>query len=835
MAYVTRHDRPACYLAHVWFEGSKKCEACFWEIDCESAAQGGRPEKHEINPAFVPLCDETPTTQGWTLPKAENMTMDAAIEVDKEQNKVFNCATLSKDGPLKPHCHEKTSWWSDTSLACQKCAWRGDCRNEANERDKFEAAARRDALVMARQYEGRPTTGRPSLTGCEKCGMSAMRPIISHDREGTRIIDRSLCRPCYYDLKRQGVFDDVEVVPYKDEKQRQIDRTKAAKKSWLNDVTIDPDDYVTIEYDKPDCHDKKEEPMKTETLKSDALTAGHRINGCTLESLVGKGSFGEVWKAKTEDGKVVALKVALDPEFARMVQTEEKLQHSLDHKGIVKTLGANPSNEPPYIMMEYIEGENLRDKIKREGGLSEAGAVEVFKDLVTALDYAHQNGVIHRDIKPENILIAKNGQIKLTDFGLGKMLDTARSSLFASGVSRTGTGRDIVGTLNYMSPEQKKGEDVDKRTDIYAVGVVLFELLTGELPDRAEKPSDHRAYLPKALDAIYASCCARLEKRFTSTKAVLHAISYYEDHPEELPPTTFQKITRVITAPMRLVLWATCWTVFAATMACKVVTRPIEWLHKRSAKRLGRRPVYESLADEFEKDAGEWAATADRMKRRALEAEGRAAQLGKKASGLEVDLMAARVAKTKVIQPDHGNLAGIGMAGDRTERAMPSIYGVSGVTRVQDYSAFDVEGWDGRCGSVKAFNRVAGKGSHQTNMLKAGELPFRESFDVLGIQVSLLSKNGSRLNTILFDEAASVLCAEFEINSKRVVSRVVVDMDSKNDGKTACLKFEEPFHIGKGECFGVRYVIDQGSDSVKDMGGIDVRTVLIGQIRTQVQ
>ena|GEM_PF-5921818 len=568
---------------------------------------------------------------------------------------------------------------------------------------------------------------------------------------------------------------------------------------------------------------REERAMKaTEEEKAGTLYEGYRINGCTLGRKLGQGSFGEVWSATTEDGRAVALKIALEPEFARMLAEEGRIAHGLDHPGIVDILGSNPGNSPPYVMMELVEGKSLRDRIRDEGAFTIDAAVNIIEQIALALDHAHKAGVIHRDIKPANVLLAVDGTVKVTDFGLGKMLDTARSSLMASGVSRTASGVDLVGTINYMSPEQKRGEAADARADVYALGVVFFELLTGELPDRAEKPSDHRREVPPALDAIFASCCARLERRFSSMRAVLNAIQYFRERPEEVPPTTLQKVVRVVTAPARAILWCALWAVFALTTFWKVAMRPVEVIHRMAAKRLGRRPVFESRMEEIEKEAEEWAAVADRMKRRALDAEGREAAVRKRVGDLEVDLQAMRA---------QGGLQGVRDKGVRRTEG----FSIPGLVRTKPFSAYDVERWDGSSGSTKLFTSIAGKSIAETNLQKPAELPFRAAFDALGIQVALTASDGTRLSRDILDKAASTLAVDFSINMKSVYVRPVCDLDDCGDGKTFRISWPDPYRIGCGETFRLTMIADFGCDEVRGLGGIKIRGSLNGNSREKVE
>jgi tRNA A-37 threonylcarbamoyl transferase component Bud32 len=205
--------------------------------------------------------------------------------------------------------------------------------------------------------------------------------------------------------------------------------------------------------------------------------------------LVGAGGMGAVYKARQPNlDRVVALKIVQsptgddDPVFAERFAREARAMAKLDHPNIVTIHESGEAGGLPYMLMEYVDGITLREAMA-DKVLTTAEALAVIPQICDALDYAHRNGVVHRDIKPENILIDQTGRVKIADFGLAKLAD-------ASGISLTHT-RQAMGTPHYMAPEQwEKPTAVDHRADIYALGVVLYELLTGELPlGRFDLPS----------------------------------------------------------------------------------------------------------------------------------------------------------------------------------------------------------------------------------------------------------------------------------------------------------------------------------------------------------
>ncbi len=266
------------------------------------------------------------------------------------------------------------------------------------------------------------------------------------------------------------------------------------------------------------------------------LNQGDRIQNYLLEACVGRGSFGEVWRGRHHMfGDVVAIKVPTDPQYVRNLQREGVAIHGLKHPNIVRAIDLDPYGDPPYFIMEYVNGPSLRqviDHYKKDFPISSAMAI--MQGVLQGLTAAHGDGLVHRDIKPANILLnvaieslaaISESSVKVTDFGLGQVCGVTTQSMMQSGSLHAGDGANVAGTLAYMSPEQKEGREVDARSDLYSCGIVLFEMLTGVRPVGGEKPSTLRPEVPAHLDDVFSRCYARRDARFVSATDMLAAIT----------------------------------------------------------------------------------------------------------------------------------------------------------------------------------------------------------------------------------------------------------------------------------------------------------------------
>jgi serine/threonine protein kinase len=253
------------------------------------------------------------------------------------------------------------------------------------------------------------------------------------------------------------------------------------------------------------------------------LSPGTKLQRYEIQALIGQGGMGEVYLANdSELGRPVAVKVlnqSDDFEKLRRFRQEAKTISSLNHPNILTLYEFGQHEELHFIVSEYIKGETLREVLNKND-LTLAEILDIAVQIGNALAAAHEPGIVHRDIKPENIMILPDGYVKVLDFGLakltnlGKMLQSSPDAPTAS-VIHTQSGL-IMGTVNYMSPEQLRGQEVDQRTDIWALGAVLFEMLTGRQPFTGASVSDTIAAIlsqpapPIAQDAL--NIPAELEK-----------------------------------------------------------------------------------------------------------------------------------------------------------------------------------------------------------------------------------------------------------------------------------------------------------------------------------
>ena len=270
-----------------------------------------------------------------------------------------------------------------------------------------------------------------------------------------------------------------------------------------------------------------------------------------LGEMLGRGGMAEVRKGTdTRLGRVVAVKrlrtdLASDATFQARFRREAQSSASLNHPAIVAVYDTGeeettdgPGGETvaqPYIVMEYVAGRTLRDILREGRKILPERALEITSGVLAALDYSHRAGIIHRDIKPGNVMLTPSGDVKVMDFGIARAISDASSTMTQTAA--------VVGTAQYLSPEQARGETVDSRSDVYSAGCQLYELLTGRPPfvgdspvavayqhvrEQAAPPSDHDQDLPPAIDAIVMKSLAkRVEDRYQSAAAMRSDIERY--------------------------------------------------------------------------------------------------------------------------------------------------------------------------------------------------------------------------------------------------------------------------------------------------------------------
>lgn len=282
--------------------------------------------------------------------------------------------------------------------------------------------------------------------------------------------------------------------------------------------------------------------------------AGH-ISGYEVQALIGQGGMGAVYLGRQKSlDRPVAIKI-LPPQIAERSGFRERFTREgralakLNHPNIVAVYDFGQAGPYAMLVMELVEGANLRE-VLAQGRLSPAEALEIIPQLCEALSYAHDEGVVHRDIKPENLLFDSRGRLKITDFGLAKLVslktidENADAATTAQSSAVPDPTQGVVGTVHYMAPEQLENpRSVDHRADIYALGVVFYEMLTGELPIGRFEPPSHLVRDPDpskpsklAIDVRLDEVVLRAlekqpEKRYGSASALMHDIDEIEKAP----------------------------------------------------------------------------------------------------------------------------------------------------------------------------------------------------------------------------------------------------------------------------------------------------------------
>lgn len=273
----------------------------------------------------------------------------------------------------------------------------------------------------------------------------------------------------------------------------------------------------------------------------DGIILGDRYE---LLEKVGEGGMSEVYKAKCNKlNRFVAVKIlkrqfANNEEISRKFKREATSIANLSDNNIVNVLDVGTQDDIDYIVMEYISGKTLKELINYNGKLSYNTTIKIALQIAGALDCAHKNNVIHRDIKPQNILVTESGEIKVTDFGIAKSIDSQTITNTTS----------VIGSAHYLSPEQAKGNYIDFRTDIYSFGIVLYEMVTGRLPFEGESPVtvalkhlQEQAIAPKDInsaipDSLNKLILKAIEKdpvnRYQSAKDIIQDLQKIQENPD---------------------------------------------------------------------------------------------------------------------------------------------------------------------------------------------------------------------------------------------------------------------------------------------------------------
>ncbi len=271
---------------------------------------------------------------------------------------------------------------------------------------------------------------------------------------------------------------------------------------------------------------------------------GKRLDGrYEIREIIGVGGMAVVYKAfDNVENRLVAVKILKEEflsnqEFLRRFKNESKAIAMLSHPNIVSVYDVSFGDLIQYIVMEYIEGITLKELIENEGSLRWKDAVHFTIQILKGLQHAHDKGIVHRDVKPQNIMVLADGTIKVTDFGIAR---------FARNDQRTITDK-AIGSVHYISPEQARGEKTDEKTDIYSVGVMLYEMLTGRLPFQAESavsvaimqlqrepqlPSEINGSIPQGLEQITMHAMQKSqERRYQSASEILCDLSAFRKDP----------------------------------------------------------------------------------------------------------------------------------------------------------------------------------------------------------------------------------------------------------------------------------------------------------------
>src|SRR5713226_2605837 len=372
----------------------------------------------------------------------------------------------------------------------------------------------------------------------------------------------------------------------------------------LSDATISPTDYgqSAAGWSKAVTLPSSSE----ETIKGQLQPGSMLGDRYEILQLLGQGGMGAVYKARdVELERTVALKVirpdlARHPEILRRFKQELILARDVTHRNVVRIYDLGQANGVRYITMEYVEGRDLRALIHEKGKLTPEEAVPIFLQITAALEAAHSAGVVHRDLKPQNILVDKTGSVYVMDFGVARSLETP-------GMTQTGA---LMGTPEYMSPEQAKGQRVDARSDLFSLGIIFYEMLSGASPFKADtamatmfKRTQERAVplaeaesgAPVFLSDLVSKCLEiDREKRFASAREVAQQLEIWLG-----PPAGSS--TSILPAPRTAAYWK--WA--SAALAILLVAAVIGFRLKGPPKPKAAHPPVSVLVADFTNHTGD--------------------------------------------------------------------------------------------------------------------------------------------------------------------------------------------------------------------------------------
>jgi len=340
--------------------------------------------------------------------------------------------------------------------------------------------------------------------------------------------------------------------------------TKCDSDFNLAGVTI-PSDARTAVSGAPSGWSRPAQPASHAAGVSAPLQPGSVLGGrYEILQMLGEGGMGAVYKARDREvDRLVALKVirpelASQPEVLRRFKQELILARKVTHKNVIRIFDIGEADGIKFISMDFIEGQDLRSLLRQKGKLAPEEAVNIMVQVGQALDAAHSEGVVHRDLKPQNIMIDAQGRATVMDFGIARSMEL-------TGMTQTGA---LIGTPEYMSPEQAKGQEVDARSDLFTLGIIFYELLTGKTPYQADtvlglllKRTQERALPPIELDSTIPRYlndvvlrCLEIEPRARYQKAS-DIVADLEAERRPPPPSLFLRMPRLRMVESHPIRW----------------------------------------------------------------------------------------------------------------------------------------------------------------------------------------------------------------------------------------------------------------------------------------